>query len=506
MDVSDYIGFVAAEGELFASAAEQGELNVRIAACPDWNIRDLVRHLGMIHLWAAANVAFPEPDWLDVEELPDLVRYWPDLAGESGEYPGDTELVGWYRDTLANLIEVLKSAPADVAAFTFLPAPSPLAMWARRQASEIAIHRFDAELARGITSHFDPQFATDMLDELVSGFGPRPRPLDVARPQVIHVHAHDTQDDWYVTLGPERTDTSRDGDAAADLTITGTAADLYVLLWNRTPDSSVAMSGDTDLIDLWHGNFRVRWSEPPQQRALRPNASNPTRPGRALRNWQATTPSPLSVISSSNITENPAGSVEDLEVEPTEVEPTEKAAHPLELFFDLVFVFAITQVVSLVVHDLTLAGVLRGALLLALMWWAWTNWTWTTNVVDLEPRILRVAVLASMLGVFGMAFAVPTAFEGDGLWLALGYLWVRLIPAAVFIHGTRHDPAELRAVVRYLPISLAATVVVVIGGAVGGEALQWIWVAALCIELLATASVAKPTGRSTPGTSPNGMA
>ena len=257
MDVSDYIGFVASEGALFASAAEQGELSVRIAPCPDWNMGDLVRHLGMIHLWAAANVAFPESDWFDVEELPDLVRCWPDLAGD-GQYPDDAELVAWYRDTLANLIGVLKSAPADVAASTFLPAPTPLTMWARRQASEIAIHRFDAEQARGITSHFAPHFATDMLDELLSGFAPRPRPLDVERPHVMHVHAQDIGEHWYVSMGPEDTETSRDGDAA-DLTLAGTAADLYVLLWNRTPDAGIAMSGKTDLMDLWHGNFRVRW-------------------------------------------------------------------------------------------------------------------------------------------------------------------------------------------------------------------------------------------------------
>ena len=258
MQVADYIGFVASEGDLFASAAERGELSVRIAPCPDWDMGDLVRHLGMIHLWAAANVACPESDWPDVEELPDLVRYWPELTGESGEYPPDAELVGWYRETLANLIEVLKSAPADVAALTFLPAPTPLTMWARRQASEIAIHRFDAEQARGITSHFDPHFANDMLDELLSGFAPRPRPLDVERPQVMHVHAEDTDEHWYISMGPEDTETSREGDTA-DLTLTGTAADLYVRLWNRTPGPTIEMSGNTGLLDLWNGNFRVRW-------------------------------------------------------------------------------------------------------------------------------------------------------------------------------------------------------------------------------------------------------
>lgn len=258
MDVSNYIRFVAEEGDRFAAAAEHGELGVRIAACPDWDMADLVRHLGMIHLWAAANVAFPEPDWLDVNELPDLVRYWPRLAGESGEYPDDTELVAWYRETLANLIDVLKSAPADVAAFTFLPAPTPLTMWARRQASEIAIHRFDAQQARGITSNFDMQFATDMLDEVLSGFAARPRSLDLEREVVIHVHADDSDEHWYLMLRPDGAETSRTG-GDADLTIRGSASDLYLLLWNRAADSTVSMSGDVDLMKLWHAKFRVRW-------------------------------------------------------------------------------------------------------------------------------------------------------------------------------------------------------------------------------------------------------
>jgi low temperature requirement protein LtrA len=186
-------------------------------------------------------------------------------------------------------------------------------------------------------------------------------------------------------------------------------------------------------------------------------------------------------------------------IDTLEEELKEKTAHPLELFFDLVFVFAITQVVSLVVHDLTLAGVLRGALVLAIMWWAWTNWTWTTNVVDLEPRVIRVAMLASMMGVFGMAFAVPTAFDGDGDWLAFGYVLVRVIAAAVFVFGTRDDPAEMRAVVKYLPISLGATALVLVGGLVGGGALQWIWFGALALELTTTIFAGQAEWKIDPG-------
>ncbi|MBV1892444.1 MAG: maleylpyruvate isomerase N-terminal domain-containing protein [Ilumatobacteraceae bacterium] len=256
MEVSEYIEFVTTEGDLFASAADNGELNVGIEACPSWDMRDLVRHLGLIHLWAAANVAIPQADVInDTEDLPDLARYWPTLA-ES--WPDDADLVSWYRNTHANLVEVLEAAPADLECATFLPAKSPLSMWARRQASEIAVHRVDAEESRGIPSQFEPRFAGDMLDELLSAFVPR-RPIGIESSKVLHVHAQDTNEHWYVTFGPERTRTSRHGERA-DLTLTGTAAGLYVQLWNRTPDSSIAMIGDSTLMDLWRGNVRVRWS------------------------------------------------------------------------------------------------------------------------------------------------------------------------------------------------------------------------------------------------------
>lgn len=256
MEVSDYIGFVASEGKAFAVAAEAGDLNVEIPPCEGWDMRELVRHLGLVHLWAAGNVAHPQDDWFDANDLPALARYWPDLAGS---WPEDADLVSWYRDTHANLVRVLESAPADLECFSFLPAPSPLTMWARRQASEIAIHRFDAEVSRGIASHYEPPFAADMLDELLSGFAPRPREIEVDEERVIHVHADDVEEHWFLTVGPQGIATSRRG-SAADLTVTGTAAELYLLMWNRTPDASVALNGDTELMDLWRNTCRVRWS------------------------------------------------------------------------------------------------------------------------------------------------------------------------------------------------------------------------------------------------------
>ncbi len=221
-------------------------------------MRALVRHLGLIHLWAAGTVAFPTDDWFDADDIPDMGRYWPELGSA---WPADADLISWYRETKENLVRVLESAPPDHECFSFLPAPTPVTMWSRRQASEIAIHRFDAEQARGIPSHFEPAFAADMLDELLSGFAPRPsvNGSGVESERVLHVHATGVDEHWFLTIGPEGVETTRDGDDA-DLTVAAPAADLYLLFWNRSDGSTAELTGDADLLDVWRETCRVRWS------------------------------------------------------------------------------------------------------------------------------------------------------------------------------------------------------------------------------------------------------
>jgi uncharacterized protein (TIGR03083 family) len=250
---------VASEGDKFATAAGKGDLTVDIEACTGWDMRSLVRHLGLIHLWAAGTVVAAQDDWLDAMDIPDMARYWPELGSS---WPDDTELVSWYSATKDNLIGVLESAPADHQCFSFLPAPTPVTMWSRRQASEIAIHRFDAENARGIPSHFEPEFSADMLDELLSGFAQRPRhqkSAQIESEQVLHVHADDVDQHWYLTIGPQGTETARGG-GDADLTVTATATDLYLHMWNRTGDSTLAFTGDAGVMHVWRESCRVQWS------------------------------------------------------------------------------------------------------------------------------------------------------------------------------------------------------------------------------------------------------
>ena len=255
MEIAEHITAIGQEAKLLAAGADQGGLDIDIPTCPGWTMRDLVRHLSEIHLWAAGLVA-QRTSKLWPDDISEHTDSWPDLAVF---WPDDDKLVDWYLATNANLVQSLASAPPDLDCPTFLPAPSPRAMWARRQAHETAVHRFDVENAVGIASEFDPEFAADGIDELLAGFAPRRKEFPVASAQAMVVHAEDTDDRWHVTMAPEGI-TTRSGDGPADVTLAGDASDLYLVLWNRGEDSSINVTGDRDLLETWHNNHRLRWS------------------------------------------------------------------------------------------------------------------------------------------------------------------------------------------------------------------------------------------------------
>lgn len=255
MEIATHIRAVEKEAKLFTEAARRGGLEADIDTCPGWNMRDLVRHLSEIHLWAAARVArrtsklWPDDISEHTESWPELAVFWPD----------DDDLIDWYLKTNANLVQALEAASPHDDIPTFLPAPSPLAMWARRQAHETAVHRFDAQCATDSGSGFDPTFASDGIDELLGGFAPRSRELRIATTRTMVFHAEDTDDRWHLTLAPDGITTVHGG-GPADVTLSGAASDLYLVLWNRGKDSAITVEGDRELLDWWRENQRVRWS------------------------------------------------------------------------------------------------------------------------------------------------------------------------------------------------------------------------------------------------------
>jgi low temperature requirement protein LtrA len=114
---------------------------------------------------------------------------------------------------------------------------------------------------------------------------------------------------------------------------------------------------------------------------------------------------------------------------------------PLELFFDLVFVLAITQCTALIAHDPTWSGIAQGLLVLGVLWWAWVGYAWLTSVIDPEEGAVRLVIFAAMAALLIVALCVPDAFGSLGLTLALAYGVFRIAHIALFMLASPDDPA-----------------------------------------------------------------
>ncbi|MFE9836728.1 maleylpyruvate isomerase family mycothiol-dependent enzyme [Streptomyces sp. NPDC005551] len=258
MKITEFLETLDHEGRLLASAAAEAGVEAAVPTCPGWQVRDLLRHTGMVHRWAAAFVADGHTSYQRDGGLPDL---------DGGE------LLAWFREGHRRLVDTLAAAPSDIQCWSFLPAPSPLAFWARRQAHETTVHRVDAESALGgEPTAIATAFAVDGIDELLRGFHARPKSgVRSEAPRVLRVRAIGTADlaeatggadaveaVWTVRLSaePPAGEPGEDGDA--DCELAGPADQLYLALWNRRPFPSVA--GDAGLADLWREKSAVTWN------------------------------------------------------------------------------------------------------------------------------------------------------------------------------------------------------------------------------------------------------
>jgi low temperature requirement protein LtrA len=162
----------------------------------------------------------------------------------------------------------------------------------------------------------------------------------------------------------------------------------------------------------------------------------------------------------------------------------EQRVTPLELFFDLVFVFAITQVTTLLSHSPTWAGLLRAMLLLAMLWWAWSAYAWLTNTLDPEEGAVRLAMFAAVGAMLVASLAAPEAFGADGVIFGVAYLIVRVLHLVLFAIAGRGDRDLLRAVLRIAPGATIGAVLLVVAGFLDGAAQLTLWGVALAFTYL----------------------
>jgi len=255
VEIAEHIDALRDQGALLAEAAGRAGLDAAVSRCPPWLVKDLLRHTGYIHRWAARHII----------ECPARVLEGPPEAEILRGGAPDPDLIAWFLAGHRALVETLAAADPALECGTFMDAPSALAFWARRQAHETAIHRADAESALGLAPEYPPGFAADGIDELIMGFGPRRK----YRPPAgdaggVRVRTTDTGDAWHVSASAGRIQCQREPQGPPgpdDGTVSGPASAVYLFLWNRVDPgpAGVTISGNQDFLTAWQSSVRVRW-------------------------------------------------------------------------------------------------------------------------------------------------------------------------------------------------------------------------------------------------------
>jgi len=171
-----------------------------------------------------------------------------------------------------------------------------------------------------------------------------------------------------------------------------------------------------------------------------------------------------------------------------EAAPSDSRVTPLELFFDLVFVFALTQVTAFMAQDLTGRGVVRGVLILGLLWWSWTGYAWLSNVVRADAGLARIALLLAMVAMFVLALAIPEAFDdlNGGLpgpvVVAVCYFLFRLMHLVLFWAISGDDAGLRRQLIRFAPSMIGGTALLVAASQYTGTIQTVLWALALLAD------------------------
>ncbi len=246
VDFSEHLEAIRESLASFVADARKAGLEAAVPTAPEWDVRELLAHQGMVHRWATDAVLGRRVD--------------PETYRREGLDSPDPVL--WLREGGLRLIKTLEKAPVDLEAFVFLNnAPAPRQFWARRQCHETTIHSVDAlaaSLGRMPTADetwITQQIALDGIDELLLGFLTRKRAtLRSDEPITFAVRPRDVRRSWLVRVSSDPPVVERDVRGHADVVLKGTAEQLYLALWNRSDE--IQVKG----YDLWRRTAHVTWA------------------------------------------------------------------------------------------------------------------------------------------------------------------------------------------------------------------------------------------------------
>lgn len=242
LEFERYLDELERQGQLLRDSARQPSPHAGVPSCPGWDVARLLGHVTKVHHWAGSILRGGQPDAFEFSAA---------LEGELFEV---------YDAGLRDVLSRLRSMPDSAVVWTITPASSAKLFWARRLAHETAIHRVDAELAAGFgVAGFEPEFAADGIDELLTGSGAaRFDRGGLPGNRTISLTPLDSNASWTLSVGPELLSCQPAAVDDADLSVFGLASDLYRWVWNRAGDDEVALRGDLTLADRWRQDFTVR--------------------------------------------------------------------------------------------------------------------------------------------------------------------------------------------------------------------------------------------------------
>ena len=240
MDKARCIETLLADSAALARAARLG-LDARVPSCPDWNVAELVEHVGRVHRSVTRRVHDLETERRPAADI---------------ELPPRSELVGWFESGAQALARVLEAAEPDAPVWNWSLTPRLASFWWRRMAQETAVHRWDAQSAHGQQRPIDADVAADGVDEFLDVF----MPTDLAEQPAadlggtVQLRATDRPNTWLATVGTGVLTVRRDqppspGDAPL-ASVAASASDLLLFLWKRLPGSApeLDVTGDTSLL------------------------------------------------------------------------------------------------------------------------------------------------------------------------------------------------------------------------------------------------------------------
>ena len=236
MEHEEYALAIRREGLALAAAARTAGVDAAVPTCPDWSVADLLAHLGRIHRWVTRII---------VDQATDRGPHWSEAQA-----PPVERRLEWFEQGVAPLADALLAAGPSVELWTWTPDKSS-GFWARRQANETAVHRWDAQLAAGATQPIERNLALDGIGEFFAliPFWPW---ADRVRGsgETLHFHCTDGAGEWLARLTPDGVVVTAEH-AKGDVAARGTASDLLLFLYGRVPAHDLEVFGDSSLLGRW---------------------------------------------------------------------------------------------------------------------------------------------------------------------------------------------------------------------------------------------------------------